>query len=106
MPDLRRNNWHFTILTPPSWLILYRVDGANRAQHRERSNVILRNSMEVATFKKCLSDSYLRLLHLFPLQAQETTWTCQVIAFGLACDGLEGLGYFQMQMQYDNIKPE
>ena len=64
--NLRRNDWQFTIFTQTSLLILYYVDGAYRTQHRERSNVILRNFIRIGTFQKCLSDSYLRPLQLFP----------------------------------------
>ena len=46
------------------------------------------------------------LFNFFPLISQETTWTRQVITFCLACDCWEGLGYFQMQMQYTNVKPD
>ena len=81
------------------------IDGASRTQHRERSNVILRNYIRIGTFQKCLSDSYLRPFNFFPLISQKTTWTRQVIAFCLACDCWEGLGYFQMQIQHDNVKP-
>ena len=40
----------------------------------------------------------------FPFQAQETTWTRQVTDFCLECDcWLREPGYFQMQVQYDNV---
>ena len=47
------------------------IDGANRTQHRKRSNVILRNFIRIGTFQKCLSDSYLRPLQLFPTYVAE-----------------------------------
>ena len=47
------------------------IDGTNRTQHCERSNVILRNFIRIGTFQKCLSDSYLRPLQLFPTYVAE-----------------------------------
>ena len=47
------------------------IDGANRTQHCERSNVILRNFIRIGTFQKCLSDLYLRPLQLFPTYIAE-----------------------------------
>ena len=47
------------------------IDGTNRTQHCERSNVILRNFIRIGTFQKCLSDSYLRPLQLFPTYIAE-----------------------------------
>ena len=47
------------------------IDGTNKTQHCERSNVILRNFIRIGTFQKCLSDSYLRPLQLFPTYVAE-----------------------------------